>query len=350
MASLSQFQSEIGKSDVARQNRFEAQIMSPIGSMDYATSMLVESVEFPGQTIRSTPDLLRFGPQREVGQAVMYGDNVSMSFICRPGLPEKQFFERWHEKIFSRDTWEINYYGSYIGDIKLHQLDKKDGKRYTVEIFEAYPKTIVAQTYNQSSNDSYQTLSVQFAFRYWTSSVSGGGGVGGGLAGGVLGSGGGFNLGNLVGGAIGAYVSGGSSSLRDFAKGSALSAVKSMTGIGLTGFTKGAVKSALMGKAMGALMSGNVASIGGNILQTGSAKLASSGAWVNPDKVTKFHDPINADIARRIAAMPDKGTNISGNKVNTQRKGPPWGFSKGLAARDDPRHKDHGLPPGMFKN
>ena len=298
MASLSQFQSEIGKSDVARQNRFEAQIMSPIGSMDYATSMLVESVEFPGQTIRSTPDLLRYGPQREVGQAVMYGDNVSMSFICRPGLPEKQFFERWHEKIFSRDTWEINYYGSYIGDIKLHQLDKNDGKRYTVEIFEAYPKTIVAQTYNQTSNDSYQTLSVQFAFRYWTSSVSGG--AGGGL-GGALGAGGGFSMGNLLGGAIGAYVSGGSSSLRDFAKGSALSAVKSMTGIGLTGFSKGAVKSALLGKAAGALMSGNLSSITGTTLKTGAAKLSSSGAWVNPDKVTNITGnlPVAQSVPRR---------------------------------------------------
>ena len=47
MASLSQFTSTIASSDVARQNRFEAQIMSPIGGMDYATSMLVESVEFP---------------------------------------------------------------------------------------------------------------------------------------------------------------------------------------------------------------------------------------------------------------------------------------------------------------
>jgi len=285
MASLSQFTSTIASSDVARQNRFEAQIMSPIGGMDYATSMLVESVEFPGQTIRSTPDLLRFGPQREVGQAVMYGDNVSMSFICRPGLPEKQFFERWHEKIFNRDTWEINYYGSYIGDITLHQLDKNDGKRYTVNIFEAYPKTIVAQTYSQSSNDSYQTLSVQFAFRYWTSSASGGGGTGAG--GPVLGAGGGFNLGNLLGGAIGAYVSGGSSNLRDFAKGQALSAVKGITGIGVAGFTKGAVKSALLGKATGALMSGNLSSLTGATIQT-AAKGASGGGWVNPDKVTNM--------------------------------------------------------------
>ena len=335
MASLSQFQSEIGKSDVARQNRFEAQIMSPIGSMDYATSMLVESVEFPGQTIRSTPDLLRFGPQREIGQAVMYGDNVSMSFICRPGLPEKQFFERWHEKIFSRDTWEINYYGSYIGGIKLYQLDKKDGKRYTVEIFEAYPKTIVAQTYNQSSNDSYQTLSVQFAFRYWTSSVSGG--AGGGGLGGALGAGGGFSMGNLLGGAIGAYVSGGSSSLRDFAKGSALSAVKSMTGIGLTGFSKGAVKSALLGKAAGALMSGNLSSITGTTLKTGAAKLASSGAWVNPDKVTN----ITANLP--VASAPQRrGTRAF--KWNLD--GPPRTLRSKSMSLGDIEHYNKGWNPG----
>ena len=328
MASLSQFTSTIASSDVARQNRFEAQIMSPIGGMDYATSMLVESVEFPGQTIRSTPDLLRFGPQREVGQAVMYGDNVSMSFICRPGLPEKQFFERWHEKIFSRETWEVNYYGSYIGDITLHQLDKQDCKRYTVNIFEAYPKTIVAQTYNATSNDSYQTLSVQFAFRYWTSKASGGGGGGP-----VLGSGGGFSLGNLLGGAIGAYVSGGSSSLRDFAKGSALSAVKSMTGIGLTGFTKGAVKSALMGKAMGALMSGNIPTIGGNILQTGSAKLASSGAWINPDKVTN----LSPNIPVVAAAQPKVSFNIDG---------PPRTINSRSMSLGDIEHYSKGWTPG----
>ena len=328
MASLSQFTSTIASSDVARQNRFEAQIMSPIGGMDYATSMLVESVEFPGQTIRSTPDLLRFGPQREVGQAVMYGDNVSMAFICRPGLPEKQFFERWHEKIFSRETWEVNYYGSYIGDITLHQLDKQDGKRYTVNIFEAYPKTIVAQTYNATSNDSYQTLSVQFAFRYWTSKASGGGGGGP-----VLGSGGGFSLGNLLGGAIGAYVSGGSSSLRDFAKGSALSAVKSMTGIGLTGFTKGAVKSALMGKAMGALMSGNIPTIGGNILQTGSAKLASSGAWINPDKVTN----LSPNIPVVAAAQPKVSFNIDG---------PPRTINSRSMSLGDIEHYSKGWTPG----
>jgi hypothetical protein len=110
-------------------------------------------------------------------------------------------------------------------------------------------------------------------------------------------------MGNLLGGAIGAYVSGGSSSLRDFAKGSALSAVKSMTGIGLTGFSKGAVKSALLGKAAGALMSGNLSSLTGTTLKTGAAKLASSGAWINPDKVTN----ISANLPVAVAAKPTGG-------------------------------------------
>ena len=58
-----------------------------------------------------------------------------------------------------------------------------------------------------------------------------------------------------------------------------------MTGVGLTGFTKGAIKSALLGKATGALMSGNIQSFAGATLQTGAQKLASSAAWKDPDLI-----------------------------------------------------------------
>ena len=222
MGSLAEIQSVIKGSDVARQNRFDAMITGPAGagSPDYATMMLVESVEFPGQTIRTTPDLLRFGPQREVGQAAMYADSMTMTFICRPGLPEKMYFEKWHAQIFNPDTWEINFYKNYVGGIQLHQLDRKDGKRYSIEVFEAYPKTIVAQTYNQSSNDSYQTLSVEFAFRYWTSKA-GAGGAGGavGSIGASLGGLGGGGFGSLIAGAGMAALTGGSAGLKSFAAG-----------------------------------------------------------------------------------------------------------------------------------
>tara|TARA_B100001750_G_C15415171_1_gene549911 strand:- start:68 stop:976 length:909 start_codon:yes stop_codon:yes gene_type:complete len=216
MASLSQFQSTIAGSDVARSNRFEAFVSGPSGSADFATMMLVESVEFPGQTIRTTPDLLRFGPQREIGQAAMYADSMTMTFICRPGLPEKMYFEKWQNSIFDRGSWEVNYYADYIGEITLHQLDKKDSKRYSVRVYEAYPKTITAQTFNAASNDSYQTLSVEFAFRYWESKPGSAGGLGGGLGGGLLGGLGG-GLGGLIGGAALAALSGGTAGLKSFA-------------------------------------------------------------------------------------------------------------------------------------
>ena len=56
MASLSQFTSTIASSDVARQNRFEAQIMSPIGGLDYASG---EPVEI-SITVRPDECILRY--------------------------------------------------------------------------------------------------------------------------------------------------------------------------------------------------------------------------------------------------------------------------------------------------
>ena len=40
-------------------------------------------------------------------------------------------------------------------------------KRYGVELVEAYPKTIEAQALSYTTNDSYQTISCTFSYRYW---------------------------------------------------------------------------------------------------------------------------------------------------------------------------------------
>ena len=175
---LTRFSSEIARKDVARPNRFSAMIMPPGGS-DNSVNLMVQSAEMPGQNIRTTADMLRYGPQREIGNAVMYADSTSMTFICTTGMPEKVFFENWQARCFNRGSWRANYYSSYIGKIALHSLDKNDSKRYVVYIEEAYPKTIVAQTFSQENNNAYQTLTVEFAFRHWNShAVSSLGGLG----------------------------------------------------------------------------------------------------------------------------------------------------------------------------
>jgi len=169
MPSLDEFRATIAGKDLARQNRFEVRITGPVKS-DKQVNLLAESVSIPGQNIRSVPDDLRYGPARDHAQGVTYGD-ISMTFICTPGMQEKVYFEEWQKRIIDvgerNSKWNAKWYVDYIGEIQIDQLDRQNQMNYQVTIVEAWPKTINAQEFTLSSNDSYQTVSVDFAYRYW---------------------------------------------------------------------------------------------------------------------------------------------------------------------------------------
>ena len=171
MPSLDEFRATIAGKDLARQNRFEVRIKGPFAPpSDKQVDLLAESVTFPGQNIRSVPDDLRYGPARDHAQGVTYGD-ISMTFICTPGMQEKVYFEEWQKRIIDvgerNSKWNAKWYVDYIGEIQIDQLDRQNKMNYQVTIVEAWPKTINAQEFTLSSNDSYQTVSVDFAYRYW---------------------------------------------------------------------------------------------------------------------------------------------------------------------------------------
>ncbi len=170
MPSLDEFRATIAGKDLARQNRFEVKIWGPGGIKDEQVNLLAESVSIPGQNIRSVPDDLRYGPARDHAQGVTYGD-ISMTFICTPGMQEKVYFEEWQKRIVQlgdRDSgWNVEFYKDYVGEIQINQLDRQNQTKYQVTIIDPWPKTINAQEFTLSSNDSYQTVSVDFAYRYW---------------------------------------------------------------------------------------------------------------------------------------------------------------------------------------
>ena len=143
-------------------------VHGPGGLADREINMLCEAATFPGQNIRTAGDGLRAGPAREVGQGVTYGP-ITLRFLCRPGQTEKKYFENWQEQMFNKLTWQVNYYKDYVGEIKLDQLDRFDRSRYSVTIYEAYPKIITAQDVSYQSDNAYQTLSVEFTYFYWDS-------------------------------------------------------------------------------------------------------------------------------------------------------------------------------------
>ena len=167
---LNEFIEKIGNKGLVWQNRFEVFISGPGGDASRDINLLAESVSMPGQNIRTTEDGLRYGPERDHAQAFTYGD-ISMTFMCTPGMPEKLYFENWQKLIVNKgaNQWTANFYKDYIGQIKIHQLDRADGKNYTVTVYEAFPKTINAQEFSLISTDAHQTVSIDFAYRWWDS-------------------------------------------------------------------------------------------------------------------------------------------------------------------------------------
>ncbi len=174
MANLSTFMGKIRDSGITKQNRYSVAITGPAGLASYDVNMMCESVSFPGQNLRTTTDDVRQGPTREIAHGVIYAP-INLRFISTSGQPERKFFEDWQEMVFDRDSWQVNYYDTYVGSMILRSLDSADGAPYSVYIYEAWPKTIGPQEFSYASNNAYQTVSVEFAYRSWDSiAVSGG--------------------------------------------------------------------------------------------------------------------------------------------------------------------------------
>ena len=165
---LNAFIARLKKESYQRQNKYRISIHTPWGGMDQDMTLFAETVEIPGQTIISSPDELRYGPPREQATAMSYGP-TNITFICTPGMPERKFFTNWQDMIVNKNSWEAYYYEEYAAgsSIMVYALDAKEKDQYGITLHEVFPKTISGQSFGAASNDSYQTLDVEFAFRYW---------------------------------------------------------------------------------------------------------------------------------------------------------------------------------------
>ena len=300
---LDSFISNLRRKDVARQNRFSASITGPSGFANRDLNMMCESATFPGQNMRTSTDSLRQGPVREFVHGVTYGP-ITLSFICTNGLDEKSFFENWQGLfIFDKETYTYGYYKDYIGQIVLTQMDRTDAPRYTVTIHEAYPKTITAQDFSMGSNDSYQTISIEFAFHHWDSKLTApSGGMGHDFMAGMQVD----NFGALAGTA--AAGSGVARALGQLAGGHLGSAVARGLGGSFGGFA-GALVSAATGRVIG--QSAIASSLGGVISKAGSfSNIAGmvTGTGMNTNASSIFNNAAGAINANKSGLSHSTGS------------------------------------------
>ena len=167
---LNAFAARVAGQNVQRQNKYRISIMGPrgLGAMDQEMLAFAESVEIPGQTIISSPEELRYGPTREQATAMSYGP-TNITFICTPGMPERKYFTLWQALTINKNDWEAYYYSEYAAPctMSIFALDSDERDRYAVKLFEVFPKTVSGQAFGAASNDAYQTIDVEFVFRYW---------------------------------------------------------------------------------------------------------------------------------------------------------------------------------------
>lgn len=189
--SLSNFQSSVSTSALARTNRFEVIITPPKlnqkKDISELSSLFVEVSNLPPLNINVKPYKI-YGPnhQRPVGSDYG-GDGLSMTFHLDSNMSIKRYFDDWMEGIVLRDTYNVNYQTNYVTTILLKQLrptsgpasingatnnavgnqNDKDDVMYEIELLEAFPRSMNLVEFNNSAQNQTQRLTVVFAYRHW---------------------------------------------------------------------------------------------------------------------------------------------------------------------------------------
>ena len=132
----------------------------------------VESVDMPGRTLDTT-DFKTYGPKRSIVTGHSFSGEITMTVYCDKYLRQRGFFETWQKAAFDQGTNNVHFYDEYTGGLRIYQLGSfaenadRDRISYGVELFECYPKTISAVSYNQAESGDVQKISVSLAFKSW---------------------------------------------------------------------------------------------------------------------------------------------------------------------------------------
>jgi len=180
---------------LARSARFVARI-TPSGSRiaGYGGGMirdlmyLCEIADMPGREI-GTHTVHYYGPDLKVPAQTAYQD-FDMTFICRNGSYEREFFDTWMNFVNPPSTYDFSYIDEYKAEIDIFTFAdhgretvtvSKDPAnlvpniakptepvaQYNITIHRAYP-IIVHQQPMTWADDNFQRLMVTFSYYNWT--------------------------------------------------------------------------------------------------------------------------------------------------------------------------------------
>jgi hypothetical protein len=166
MANLSDFLSHTRSIGFASGTHFE--VMFNRG--DETIKLLVDTCVIPGINLMTT-EMRTFGEIRETPYSVTYPP-VDISFLVDNTGSVKTFLDAWMTEIYDPVSKSIGYWSDYTTDIEISLLNKNGEQIKTVQLHEAYPKSIQDISLGNDVKDVLR-LNVQFIYKYWTISGEG---------------------------------------------------------------------------------------------------------------------------------------------------------------------------------
>lgn len=166
--SISDFKSSF-KTDLARPSRFDVDIPVPIGMIPYlgyskTLKFRCESAEFPGRSISTTTQKI-YNLDEQFPYQTTFQD-ITLTFIVDSDMSQKLFFDAWLDWINPSLNFNMKYKSDYAVSLRVNQYDSENDVSYSVDLFEAYPKTILPLVLDWS-DEGYHKLSVVFAYTRW---------------------------------------------------------------------------------------------------------------------------------------------------------------------------------------
>lgn len=166
-----------GANGLARSNRFTVTFNPPSyvlrgmgnnGNSVALQQMLLfcDSTQLPGVTVNTTP-VRSFGEVREIPYETNY-EPITLSFYVDTGFQVKKMFDVWSLGIQDWTTRKFKYYKDYTTILEMRVQDMADETRYSVKLFEAYPKTVSAVQMDYANKDVMK-VQVTMMFKYWRS-------------------------------------------------------------------------------------------------------------------------------------------------------------------------------------
>jgi len=162
---------------LAKSHRFAVRInptgeyVSQYASFTQQLTYMCEVSELPGKGFMSV-DYRYYGPNFKLPFQTQYED-VNMTFLCRTGSFEREFFDNWMTIINPLNTWDFNYRDQYASEIDIYQFSEiagEDGNHvaeYNITLHNAYPILMNPQPVTWQ-DDNFQRLIVNFTFTKWS--------------------------------------------------------------------------------------------------------------------------------------------------------------------------------------